>query len=155
MKKSLLLLGILSAMTFTLEGSSSKASSASNTNNSKAAKKVMKEKRAELFESLEEKVFRAPNGTKAKIQATDAAFDVGKKRMYYLQREEDQIRALESELGMEDVEHNFLTEKYDAVMEEFKTTKNEIEALELENRKLKEYLARLNAMEARAKGGRR
>ena len=154
MKKSLLLLGILSAMTFTLEGASSNTS-AGNTANSKAAKKVMKEKRAELFESLEEKVFRAPNGTKAKIQATDAAFDVGKKRMYYLQREEDQIRALESELGMEEVEHNFLTEKYDAVMEEFKTTKNEIEALELENRKLKEYLARLNAMEQRAKGGRR
>jgi len=150
MKKSLLLLGILSTMIFTLEGSST-----TNTTNSRAAKKVMKEKRAELFESLEEKVFRAPSGTKAKIQATDNAFDIGKKRMYYLQREEDQIRALESELGMEDVEHNFLTEKYDAVMEEFKTTKNEIEALEIENRRLKEYLRRLNAMEQRAKGGRR
>ena len=150
MKKSLLLLGILSTMIFTLEGSST-----TNTINSRAAKKVMKEKRAELFEPLEEKVFRAPSGTKAKIQATDNAFDIGKKRMYYLQREEDQIRALESELGMEDVEHNFLTEKYDAVMEEFKTTKNEIEALEIENRRLKEYLRRLNAMEQRAKGGRR
>ena len=131
--------------------STSRASKAS----SKTAKKVMKEKREDLFESLEEKVFRAPSGTKAKIQATDNAFDIGKKRMYYLQREEDQIRALESELGMEDADHNFLTEKYDAVMEEFKTTKNEIEALELENKKLKDYLRRLNAMEQRAKGGKR
>ncbi|MGF6907115.1 hypothetical protein [Fusobacterium sp. PH5-44] len=124
---------------------------ASRATTSKTAKKVMKEKREDLFESLEEKVFRAPNGTKAKIQATDNAFDTGKKRMYYLQREEDQIRALESELGMEESEHNFLTEKYDAVMEEFKTTKNEIEALELENKKLKNYLTRLNAMESRVK----
>ena len=153
MKKSLLLVGAIFALTFTLEGASSKKTTKTTT--TKAAKKVMKEKREDLFESLEEKVFRAPNGTKAKIQATDAAFDIGKKRMYYLQREEDQIRALESELGMEETEHNFLTEKYDTVMEEFKTTKNEIEALELENKKLKEYLARLNAMEARTKGGKR
>ena len=151
MKKFLVLMGILS-ITMCSYGANAKRNAKSTEANSKTAKKVMKEKREDLFESLEEKVFRAPNGTKAKIQATDNAFDVGKKRMYYLQREEDQIRALESELGMEETDHNFLTEKYDTVMEEFKTTKNEIEALEIENRKLKEYLARLNAMEARAKG---
>ncbi|MGF6907200.1 hypothetical protein [Fusobacterium sp. PH5-44] len=153
MKKKMLLITSLLLFTMSLEASSKTASK--NTNTTKSAKKVMKEKREDLFESLEEKVFRAPNGTKAKIQATDSAFDVGKKRMYYLQREEDNIRALESELGMEETEHNFLTEKYDAVMEEFKTTKNEIEALELENKKLKEYLKRLNAMEARAKFGKK
>ncbi|MGF6906520.1 hypothetical protein [Fusobacterium sp. PH5-44] len=152
MKKFLVIAGIL-AVTACTYGANAKGSTKKNAANTKSAKKVMKEKREDLFESLEEKVFRAPNGTKAKIQATDNAFDTGKKRMYYLQREEDQIRALESELGMEETDHNFLTEKYDAVMEEFKTTKNEIEALEIENRKLKEYLARLNAMEARAKGG--
>ena len=154
MKRKMLLISSLLLFTIALEGAATKNNS-KNTATSKTAKKVMKEKREDLFESLEEKVFRAPNGTKAKIQATDAAFDTGKKRMYYLQREEDQIRALESELGMEETDHNFLTEKYDAVMEEFKTTKNEIEALELENIKLKEYLARLNAMEVRAKGDRR
>ena len=56
--------------------------------------------------------------------------------MYDLQREEDQIRTLKSELDMDDSEHNFPTE-------------------ELENKKLKAYLARLNAMEQRAKGGKR
>ncbi|MGF6906902.1 hypothetical protein, partial [Fusobacterium sp. PH5-44] len=112
MKKKMLVLGALLTMALTLEGAPTKKTQ--NTATSKTAKKVMKEKREDLFESLEEKVFRAPNGTKAKIQATDSAFDTGKKRMYYLQREEDQIRALESELGMEETEHNFLTEKYDA-----------------------------------------
>jgi len=161
MKKNIMVLGAILAMSFTLEGASArqattrKTSTGASKADSKTAKKVMKEKREDLFESLEEKVFRAPSGTKAKIQATDNAFDIGKKRMYYLQREEDQIRALESELGMEDSEHNFLTEKYDTVMEEFKTTKNEIEALELENKKLKAYLVRLNAMEQRTKGGKR
>jgi hypothetical protein len=121
----------------------------------KSKKKVMREKREDLFESLEEKVFRAPNSDKAKLLATDNAFDIGKKRMYYLNREEAEIRELEAELGMEEVEHNFLGDKYDAVMEEFKNTKSEIEALQLENKKLKEYLARLNQMEARAKGGRK
>jgi predicted nucleic acid-binding Zn-ribbon protein len=121
----------------------------------KSKKKVMREKREDLFESLEEKVFRAPNTEKAKLQATDNAFDTGKKRMYYLNREEAEIRELESELGMEEVDHNFLGDKYDAVMDEFKNVKSEIEALQLENKKLKEYLARLNQMEARAKGGKR
>jgi len=156
MKKfTVVALALFMATNMLLGATTRRSTTKSTKASSKTAKKVMKEKRKDLFESLEEKVFRAPNDTKAKIQATDSAFDTGKKRMYYLQREEDQIRALESELGMEEVDHNFLTEKYDAVMEEFKTTKNEIEALELENRKLKEYLARLNAMEARAKGGKR
>jgi hypothetical protein len=121
----------------------------------KSKKKVMREKREDLFESLEEKVFRAPNSEKAKLQATDNAFDIGKKRMYYLNREEAEIRELEAELGMEDAEHNFLGDKYDAVMDEFKTVKSEREALQLENKKLKTYLARLNAMETRAKGGKK
>jgi hypothetical protein len=121
----------------------------------KSKKKVMRQKREDLFESLEEKVFRAPNTEKAKLQATDNAFDIGKKRMYYLNREEAEIRELEAELGMEEVDHNFLGDKYDAVMDEFKTVKSEQEALQLENKKLKAYLARLNAMEARAKGGKK
>ncbi|MGF6905874.1 hypothetical protein [Fusobacterium sp. PH5-44] len=154
MRKIMVTLGILSLVMNVYGASSRKAVEKSNSTSFKAAKKVMHEKREDLFESLEEKVFRAPSTTKGKIQATDKAFDTGKKRMYYLQREEDQIRSLEGELGMEDVDHNFLTEKYDGVMEEFKTTKNEIEALEIENRKLKEYLNRLNTMESRAKGGR-
>jgi hypothetical protein len=121
----------------------------------KSKKKVMRDKREDLFESLEEKVFRAPNSEKAKLQATDNAFDIGKKRMYYLNREEAQIRELESELGLEEVEHNFLGDKYDAVMDEFKTVKSEKEALQLENKKLKNYLARLDQMEKRAKGGKK
>jgi hypothetical protein len=121
----------------------------------KSKKKVMRDKREDLFESLEEKVFRAPNGEKAKLQATDNAFDIGKKRMYYLNREESEIRELEAELGMEEVEHNFLGDKYDAVMDEFKTVKSEKEALQLENQKLKAYLKRLDAMEKRAKGGKK
>jgi len=156
MRKKILLLSPLVLFAMSINGETSiKTSSKVSKASSKTAKKVMKEKREDLFESLEEKVFRTPNETKAKIQAIDNAFDIGKKRMYYLQREEDQIRSLESELGMEEMEHNFLTEKYDAIMEEFKTTKNEIEALELENKKLKDYLRRLNAMEQRAKGGKR
>ena len=133
MRKFLIAMGILSTVASAYGTSTRKINSKSDVTDSKMAKKLMQEKREDLFESLEEKVFRAPNGTKSKIRATDNAFDVGKKRMYYLQREEDQIRVLESELGMEGREHNFLTEKYDNVMEEFKTTKNEIEALEIEN----------------------
>ena len=137
MKKKCLLLISLLLFTMILEGASSK--------------KIMKEKREDLFESLEEKVFRASNDTKAKIQATDNAFDTGKTRMYYLQKEEDQIKALEYELGMEEIGHNFLTERYNMVMEEFKTTKNEIESLELENKKLRLYLSRVSMMEQRVK----
>ena len=121
---------------------------------SSSAKKVMKEKREDLFESLEEKVFRAPDNQKARIAATDNAFDIGKKRMYYLQREEDEIRAMEANLGMEEQEHNFLNDKYDAVMNEFKDVKNETDVLTVENKKLKEYMARLTAMETKVNGGR-
>jgi len=154
-KFTIVALSLFMATNMLLGKSTRKVPSRVSKASSKTAKKVMKEKREDLFESLEEKVFRAPSATKAKIQATDNAFDIGKKRIYYLQREEDQISALESELGMEDSEHNFLTEKYDTVMEKFKTSKNEIETLELENKKLKAYLARLNAMEQRAKGGKK
>ena len=151
MKKNYLLLILLLITGFTLKATEHKKGKSIR----KSAKKVMKQQRENLYESLEEKVFRAPLGTKSKLQATEEAFKVGKERMYYLQKEEEQIRALETELGMEPVEHDFLTEKYDTVMEEFSTTKNEIEALELENKMLKDYLSRLNAMEARAKGGKR
>ena len=41
----------------------------------------MKEKMEDLFESLEEKILYS---TKAKIQATDIAFNIGKKRIYFL-----------------------------------------------------------------------
>jgi DNA repair exonuclease SbcCD ATPase subunit len=117
----------------------------------KSKKKVMREKREDLFESLEEKVFRAPNSKKGKLAATDAAFDTGKKRMYYLNREEADVRELEAELGLEEQEHNFLGDKYDAVMDEYKTTRSEVEALEQENKQLKGYLARLDNMEKRTK----
>ena len=151
MKKNYLPLILLLITGFTLKATEHKKGKSIT----KSAEKVMKQQRENLYESLEEKVFRAPLGTKSKLQATEEAFKVGKERMYYLQKEEEQIRALETELGMEPVEHDFLTEKYDTVMEEFSTTKNEIEALELENKMLKDYLSRLNAMEARAKGGKR
>ena len=151
MKKNYLLLILLLITGFTLKGTELKKGKGVT----KSAKKVMKEQRENLYESLEEKVFRAPLDTKSKLKATEEAFKTGKERMYYLQREEEEIRDLESELGMENVEHEFLTEKYDAVMEEFYTKKNEIEALELENKMLKEYLGRLNTMETRAKGGKR
>ncbi|MDR3260089.1 MAG: hypothetical protein LBT51_10820 [Fusobacteriaceae bacterium] len=162
MKKALLILSILvmGATSFATARkpapkAAPKAAPAKADTRLKDGKKVMKEKREDLFESLEEKVFRAPNNQKAKLQATDNAFDIGKKRMYYLNREEAEIRALEAELGMEETEHNFLGDKYDAVMEEFKDVKSEIDALQLENKKLKEYLARLNQMEIRARGGKK
>jgi peptidoglycan hydrolase CwlO-like protein len=163
MKKALLILSIL-VMGVTSFATTAKKPAAKATTKAapakadtrlKDGKKVMKEKREDLFESLEEKVFRAPSNQKAKLQATDNAFDIGKKRMYYLNREESEIRALEAELGIEEAEHNFLGDKYDAVMEEFKDVKSEIDALQLENKKLKEYLARLNQMEIRAKGGKK
>jgi len=117
----------------------------------KSKKKVMREKREDLYESLEEKVFRARNTDKAKLAATDQAFETGKTRMYYLNREEAEIRELEQELGAGEVEHNFLGDKFDAVREEFKNNKSEIETLETENKKLKEYMARLDNMEKRTK----
>ena len=150
MKKGLVLLSLM-VLGMTSFGATKSSTKASGT--LKSGKKVMKQKREDLFESLEEKVFRAPNGDKAKLAATDNAFDIGKKRMYYLQREEDEIKAIEAEMGMEDAEHNFLCEKYDGVMEQFKDVKNEIDVLTVENKKLKEYMARLNAMEIRANGG--
>lgn len=152
MRKFLITMGILSTIVSAYGASARKFNTKADLANSKMVKKVMQEKREDLFESLEEKVFRASNGSKSKLQATDIAFDIGNKRMYYLQNSEDQIRALESELGMEEIDHNFLTEKYNNVMEAFKTTKNEIESLEIENKKLKEYFTKLNTMENRAKG---
>ena len=157
MKKRLLLLAvlILGVVSFAATPARKAPAAKKTPITEKSKKKVMKEKREDLFESLEEKVFRAPNTQQAKLQATNNAFDIGKKRMYYLNREEAEIRELESELGIEQAEHNFLGDKYDTVMDEFKTVKSEIEALQLENKKLKEYLARLNQMEIRIKGGKK
>ena len=71
--------------------------------------------------------------------------------MYYLQQEEDAIREMEDELSIVDADHEFLTEKYDNVMNQFTDVKTEIDALTLENKKLKDYLAKLNEMEKRVK----
>ena len=154
MKKLLVFLSIMT-LAVGLEAASGKAqirkARNSSTKTSKVAKKKMKTERDDLYESLEEKVFRAKSGQKAKFQATEDAFAVGKKRMYYLQQEEDAIREMEDELSIVDADHEFLTEKYDNVMNQFTDVKTEIDALTLENKKLKDYLAKLNEMEKRVK----
>jgi len=78
-KTIIALLSLFMSTNILLGANAKKVSSRASTASSKTAKKAMKEKREDLFESLEEKVFRAPSGAKAKIQATDNAFDMGKK----------------------------------------------------------------------------
>jgi len=98
-KLSVIHLSLMMATSMILETKATKATS-------KTAKNVIKQKREDLFELLEGKVFRARPRSKLYV----ISLILGKKRMYYLQKEEDQIRTLELELGMEEIDHNFLTE---------------------------------------------
>jgi len=118
----------------------------------KAQKKVMKQKREELFESLEEKVFRAPNNSAAELAAGEKAFETGKKRMYYLNREEAEIKEYSQDLKGGEAPDNYplLGDRFDETRDEFLTKKGEIEALDKEYEVLQKYLSKLEAMEKRA-----
>ncbi|MDR1834658.1 MAG: hypothetical protein LBQ96_02530 [Fusobacteriaceae bacterium] len=122
----------------------------------KGPKKVMKQQREDLFESLEEKVFRAPNNTGAELAAGEKAFETGKKRMYYLNREEAEIKEYAADYAEQGAtaDYLFLGDQFDATRDEFLSKKAELEALDREYATMQKYLAQLEAMEKRAAAGR-
>lgn len=119
----------------------------------KKGKKVLEDIRKDMNESLEEKVFRSKNNS---IERTaDTAFQVGKERMSFLKIEEEEIKELEKVLGAEAEENRvFLSQKFDEVHEEFILKNDEIQILSSENKRLNEYLSKLDTMEQKVKTGR-
>lgn len=121
----------------------------------KKGKKVIEEIRRDMNESLEEKVFRSKNNSIERTTAAATAFQVGKERMSFLKIEEEEIKELEKVLGAEAEENRvFLSQKFDEVHEEFILKNDEIQILSSENKRLNEYLSKLDTMEQKVKTGR-
>lgn len=115
---------------------------------------ILKEKRRELNESLEEKVFRSKNTPEDRALAADDAFEIGKDRVAFMRMEEQQIRQLEKQAGIKpDKKHPLMAEEFDKVYNKYKKNNDKVGALIYENQRLKEYLDKLDAMEARMKQG--
>ena len=107
-----------------------------------------------MNESLEEKVFRSENTPEARIAAAETAFEIGKERMAFLKMEEEEIMKLEADLGIKNNDGNiFLSQEFDKVYEKFKSNNSNIDLLLLENKKLNEYLSRLDKMEQKVRAG--
>ena len=129
-----------------------KQAEAQNERVRKSGKKLMHEKRDELYDSLEERVFRAPGNGAAHEAAVNDSFRAGKQRLQFLLAEEQNITEIEKLLGNEDTEHYFLNDKYDEVVNQYKEAKTESDMLAVEHKKLTEYLGRLEKMKARVNG---
>ena len=121
----------------------------------KKGKKIIEDIRRNMNESLEEKVFRSENNPEARMAAAGEAFKIGKERMVFLKAEEEEIMKLEEVLGIEPDENRaFLSQKFDEVHEEFILKNDEIQILSSENKRLNEYLSKLDTMEQKVKTGR-
>ena len=103
--------------------------------------------RENLNESLELKVSRSKNNTKARIAAAGEAFEIGEDRLYFIKNEEKEIKQFNKEIGINDSNNLFLGQKYDKIYKEFNKVKKEIGILEKENKKLREYDKKLREME--------
>lgn len=115
---------------------------------------ILKEKRRELNESLEEKVFRSKNTPEDRAAAAEEAFEIGKDRVAFMRMEEQQIRDLEKQAGIKpDKNHPLMAEEFDKVYNKYKKNNDKVGALIYENQRLKEYLDKLDAMESRMKQG--
>lgn len=101
----------------------------------KEGKKVIEDIRRDLNESLEEKVFRSKNTIETRTASGEAAFETGKERMAFLKMEEKEIM------------------EFDEIHKEFNFNKNEIESISIENKKLNEYLSKLNNIEQKIRTG--
>lgn len=120
----------------------------------KKRKKIIEDIRRDMNESLEEKVFRSENNPEARIAAAETAFEIGKERMAFLKMEEEEIMKLEADLGIKNNDGNiFLSQEFDKVYNEFKSNNSNIDLLLLENKKLNEYLSRLDKMEQKVRAG--
>ena len=120
----------------------------------KKGKKILEDIRRDMNESLEEKVFRSESDPETRAAVTTAAFETGKERMAFLKMEEEEIMDLEKDLGIEGEENRvFLSQKFDEVYEEFNSKNAEVQNLSDENKKLNEYLTKLDRMEQKVKTG--
>ena len=120
----------------------------------KKGKKILEDIRRDMNESLEEKVFRSKNTPESRMAGATGAFEIGKERMAFLKMEEEEIVKLEEVLGMEPDENRvFLSQKFDEVYEEFNSKNVEVQNLSDENKKLNEYLTKLDRMEQKVKVG--
>ena len=131
-----------------------KARIAAEKEKEKKGKKILEDIRRDMNESLEEKVFRSENDPEVRAAATTAAFETGRERMAFLKMEEKEIMDLEKDLGIEGEENRvFLSQKFDEVYEEFNSKNVEVQNLSDENKKLNEYLTKLDRMEQKVKVG--
>ena len=127
-----------------------KARIAAEKEKEKKGKKILEDIRRDMNESLEEKVFRSENDPEVRA----AAFETGRERMAFLKMEEKEIMDLEKDLGIEGEENRvFLSQKFDEVYEEFNSKNAEVQNLSDENKKLNEYLTKLDRMEQKVKTG--
>ena len=125
-----------------------KARIAAEKEKEKKGKKILEDIRRDMNESLEEKVFRSESDPETR------AFETGKERMAFLKMEEEEIMDLEKDLGIEGEENRvFLSQKFDEVYEEFNSKNAEVQNLSDENKKLNEYLTKLDRMEQKVKTG--
>lgn len=107
------------------------------------AQKIIAEQRRSLNESLDLKVFRSKNHVKAAAKA----FEVGNDRLAFLKQEEAQLRKMENFIHAKQGEE-LLGQKFDATWKEFKDNQSKVKELLKQNERLKEYLDKLNKMQA-------
>ncbi|BBA53269.1 hypothetical protein FV113G1_P10700 (plasmid) [Fusobacterium varium] len=115
--------------------------------NIEKGKKIIKEIKKELNESLEEKVFRESNSKYSKVLAADRAFEIGKERLFFIENEEKEILDISKFLNLEIDNKSFLSLQFNEVHNQFNIQKKQIEHLIEENEKLYKYLKQLEEME--------
>lgn len=153
MKKLLFFLCLLSAISFSQETTnSSKKVLEKETfvEDAEKGKKILNEMKKDLNESLELKVLRSGDDLESRLSAAEEAFKTGEDRLDFIRNEESEIIKLGKEIGKENKE-KFLGQQFDEVHREFKNSKEKAEALIAENKKLKEYINKLDNMENQIK----
>lgn len=112
----------------------------------KEGKKVIKEIREDLNESLELKVFRSENTPEARQEAAEKAFETGDDRLAFLRAEEEEIDRYKKEGKMEDG-RKLLDAKFQETYTQFKENQEKMKSLQAENEKLKAMMNKLETME--------
>ncbi|AZW09447.1 hypothetical protein SAMN02983009_01634 [Fusobacterium necrophorum] len=121
-------------------------------NEKKEAMKLLKEKRREYSESLQDKVYRPGNNMDKQLAATERAFKVGEERISFTKVKEENLMNQEKALGIEkDHSSEFISEKFDKLNEKYKSSNEEVAKLLKQREEIKENLKKLEEMEKKIK----
>lgn len=116
--------------------------------NEKEGKKRFKEIQLDIYEPLEDKVYRSKKDLETRLIVTRDAFDEGEKRMEALVNEENEMLQQEKEAGIKlDKKRILVGQKYGEVQKKFESNTAEMEKILIENKKLKENLENLKKIE--------